>query len=144
MIIISHRGNLNGVDSSSENKPDFIVQTLDLGFDVEVDLRLHNDKLYLGHDEPDYRVDLNFLKQSGVWVHAKNKEVIPLLRNEKDIHWFWHETDQLTLTSRGYVWCFPGHEIEGGIMVDHGQDVQPEINIAGVCTDDPIMWSKQF
>lgn len=144
MIIISHRGNLNGVDPSSENKPDSIVQTLDLGFDVEVDLRLHNDKLYLGHDEPDYKVDLNFLKQSGVWVHAKNKEVIPILRNEKDIHWFWHETDQLTLTSRGYVWCFPGHEIDGGIMVDHGQDVQPEINIAGICTDDPIMWSKQF
>jgi len=144
VIIISHRGNLNGVDPSSENKPDSIVQTLDLGFDVEVDLRLHNDKLYLGHDEPDYKVDLNFLKQSGVWVHAKNKEVIPILRNEKDIHWFWHETDQLTLTSRGYVWCFPGHEIDGGIMVDHGQDVQPEINIAGICTDDPIMWSKQF
>ena len=142
MIIISHRGNLNGVDSSSENKPDFIVQTLDWGFDVEVDLRLHNDKLYLGHDEPDYRVDLNFLKQSGVWVHAKNKEVIPILRNEKDIHWFWHETDQLTLTSRGYIWCFPGYEIEDGIMVDHGQPLSPEINIAGVCTDDPIKWKK--
>ena len=61
-----------------------------------------------------------------------------------DYHWFWHEEDKVTLTSKGYVWCFPGYEVGGGIMVDHGQDVQPEINIAGVCTDDPIMWSKQF
>lgn len=117
---------------------------MDYGFDVEVDVRLYNDKLYLGHDEPTYEIDIDFLKKNKLWVHAKNKEVIPLLRNEKDIHWFWHETDQLTLTSKGYVWCFPGHEIEGGIMVDHGQDVQSEINIAGVCTDNPIMWSNQF
>jgi len=142
MIIISHRGNLNGIDSSSENNPDSIIEVLNLGFDVEVDLRLYNDKLFLGHDEPEYRVDLNFLKQSGVWVHVKNKEVIPLLRNETNIHWFWNETDQLTLTSRGYVWCFPGHEIGGGIMVDKGQTLSPEINIAGVCTDDPIKWKK--
>jgi len=143
VIIISHRGNLNGEDSSSENKPDSIVQSLDLGFDVEVDLRLHNDKLYLGHDQPNYRIDLNFLKQSGVWVHAKNKEVVNLLRNEKDIHWFWHETDQMTLTSRGYIWCFPGHEIEGGIMVDHGQFIPNKINVAGVCTDNPMRWREE-
>lgn len=142
MIIISHRGNLNGVDSDLENTPEAILRSLDLGFDVEVDLRLHNDKLYLGHDEPQYRVDLNFLKQSNVWVHAKNKEVVPLLINEKNIHWFWHETDQLTLTSRGYVWCFPGHEIGGGIMVDCEQKVPIGITLLGVCTDNPIKWSE--
>ena len=142
MIIISHRGNLNGVNSDLENTPEAILRSLDLGFDVEVDLRLHNDKLYLGHDEPQYRVDLNFLKQSNVWVHAKNKEVVPLLINEKNIHWFWHETDQLTLTSRGYVWCFPGHEIEGGIMVDCEQKVPIGMALLGVCTDNPIKWSE--
>ena len=136
MIIISHRGNLNGTNSTSENKPDSVLEALSLGFDVEVDVRLHKGNLYLGHDEPNYEIDLNFLKQSGVWVHAKNKDVVSLLKNEKDIHWFWHEVDQMTLTSREYVWCFPGHEIDGGIMVDHGQKTNK--NILGICTDNPM------
>jgi hypothetical protein len=30
------------------------------------------------------------------------------------------------------------------IILDHGQRLSPAINIAGVCTDNPMMWSKQF
>jgi hypothetical protein len=44
MILISHRGNISGRISDLENKPEYIESTLRLGFDVEVDLRIHNDK----------------------------------------------------------------------------------------------------
>jgi len=142
-MIISHRANTNGANSETENHPKQVIEVLQKGFDVEVDVWLCETDLWLGHDQPNYRIDLNFLKQSGVWVHAKNKEVVNLLRNEKDIHWFWHETDQMTLTSRGYIWCFPGHEIEGGIMVDHGQSIPNKINVAGVCTDNPMRWREE-
>ena len=60
MKIISHRGNLNGVDSKNENKPETIVKALDLGFDVEIDIRVINGEIYLGHDEPQYKIDLEF------------------------------------------------------------------------------------
>ena len=59
MKLIAHRGNINGPDPSKENTPEYIEQAIAQGFDVEVDVRyspLHS-KLYLGHDEPDYKVD---------------------------------------------------------------------------------------
>ena len=34
MILISHRGNLNGVNVKKENSVDYIEEALDQGFDV--------------------------------------------------------------------------------------------------------------
>ena len=39
MIIISHRGNLDGPDKERENNPHFIDDCITKGFDVEIDLR---------------------------------------------------------------------------------------------------------
>jgi hypothetical protein len=39
MLLISHRGNLKGPDSTLENSPSYIQKALDLGFSVEIDLR---------------------------------------------------------------------------------------------------------
>jgi len=48
---ISHRGNLAGPMPEFENRPDYIDNALDLGFDVEVDLWSYDNKFFLGHDE---------------------------------------------------------------------------------------------
>jgi hypothetical protein len=50
MILISHRGNINGIESNNENNPEYIQKALDLVYNVEVDLRIKDNKLYLGHD----------------------------------------------------------------------------------------------
>ena len=142
MKIISHRANLNGRDPANENYPDMIEEVLGRGFDVEVDVWFHENRFFLGHDNPEHQVDMDLLKHPRVWVHAKNKEVVPWLKKERGVHWFWHENDKMTLTSNGYIWCFPGHEIDGGIMVDSGQGVPRGINIVGVCTNDPLSWKK--
>ena len=44
-----YRGNLNGPNAKDENKPDYIMEALSKDFDVEVDVRNYNNKLYLGH-----------------------------------------------------------------------------------------------
>ena len=54
MIIISHRGNLNGIDLERENNPYFIDDCISKGFDVEIDLRIKENKLFLGHDFAQY------------------------------------------------------------------------------------------
>jgi hypothetical protein len=54
MILISHRGNLNGKDVDNENNPLYIDRALGKGYDVEVDVWYVNGKWYLGHDEPTY------------------------------------------------------------------------------------------
>jgi len=44
MILISHRGNINGRFEDWENKPEYINDALSLGYDVEVDIWFVNGK----------------------------------------------------------------------------------------------------
>ena len=59
MKIISHRGNLDGPIFEKENHPDYILNAIDAGFDVEIDLWKIETKLFLGHDEPKYLIDVD-------------------------------------------------------------------------------------
>jgi len=37
---------------------------------------------------------------------------------EGDIHCFWHQEDDVTLTSKGYIWTYPGKDLtENSIVV---------------------------
>jgi hypothetical protein len=47
MILIAHRGNLNGPNKESENMPDYINIAIEKGFYVEIDVWLINNKLFL-------------------------------------------------------------------------------------------------
>jgi len=138
MKIISHRGNLNGKDISQENNPLYIIAATELGFDVEVDVWIKNNEWFLGHDEPKYKIEKHFLYNDKFWCHAKNKDA---LKNMLDstIHCFWHETDKITLTSKGIPWCYSGNYLESGIVVE--LEIKKELPIVlGVCTDYPSIW----
>lgn len=107
MLFISHRGNLTGPNPLFENHPLYIKETLNKGYFVEVDVWLQNEKCFLGHDSPDYEVDLNFFENDRIICHAKNSEALAfLIRN--NIHCFSHDKDDVVLTSRGWLWTFPG------------------------------------
>ena len=45
MILISHRGNLHGINSDKENSPSYLLSALNKCFNVEVDVRFENNKL---------------------------------------------------------------------------------------------------
>jgi hypothetical protein len=144
MKIISHRGNLNGPDISTENRPDQILKALNHKFDCEVDLWVDNGKFFLGHDNPCYEIERDFLKKDGLWIHAKNFNAINFLA-ETNLHWFWHEHDKMTLTSRGERWCYPGFYCTNGITVLEDM-VFPEkldkLLCKGFCTDYPMKYKK--
>ena len=61
MILISHRGNLNG-KTDDENKPKYIEQALNQGFDVEIDVWYIDNQFWLGHDKPQYKISEGFLE----------------------------------------------------------------------------------
>ncbi len=103
LIVISHRGNINGPDKHVENHPDQIKKAISLGYDVEIDVWYKENQLYLGHDKPQYKVDLTFLKNSRLWCHAKNLKALKYMLANK-IKCFWHQEDNFTLTSNGYIW----------------------------------------
>ena len=105
MFLISHRGNLKG-KSKYENHPKYILDALSMGFDVEIDVWYLDHTFYLGHDKPQYRIKKDFLLKKKLWCHAKNPKAIYELSKTKS-HYFWHQNDDYTLTSKGYIWVYP-------------------------------------
>ena len=132
MFLISHRGNING-KCDEENHPDHIDMALAQGFDVEIDVWKVLDEYYLGHDEPQYKVNMKFLKNEKLWCHAKNIEALYGM-NKEGVHCFWHQTDDVTLTSKGYLWTYPNKDLtQGSIAVL--PKAKPKIDVAGICSD---------
>lgn len=137
MILISHRGNLEGPNPARENTAKYIDEAIDAGFDVEIDIWEIDGKFFLGHDEPlsEIRMDWLLKRKSKLWVHCKNKPAVAKLINT-GLHIFWHEQDKLTLTSKNFIWVYPGHQ-----PVENSIAVMPEINddeletVAGICSD---------
>ena len=112
MKIIAHRGNLNGPNPLTENDPKRITQCIEDGYDVEIDVWYMDGDWFVGHDEPLYRIELEFLKQKGLWCHAKNIESLyELIQISDEINCFWHQTDDVTLTSFGFLWTYPGKNL---------------------------------
>ena len=138
MILISHRGNINGKCIERENHPDYINEAIYLGYDVEIDLWGINGALFLGHDMPQYAITQAWINEryNKLWIHCKNTEVIELISEVKEFNWFWHEHDTLTLTSQKYIWAYPGKQpILNSIAVMpeiHNEDVK---NCKGICSD---------
>lgn len=135
MLYISHRGNLEGVNKKDENRPDYIVNAINKSFDVEVDIWFEKNTFFLGHDNPDYPIGIDFIKKKRLWFHAKNIDAFYELL-KLNVICFWHQNDDVTLTSNGYIWTYPGKKLTQNSIC-----VLPEINntnkldCAGICSD---------
>ena len=106
MFLISHRGNIDGANSKNENSENYIYDALRLGYDCEVDVWYAQGEFFLGHDAPDYITSESFLKQDGLWLHAKTIDTLIKLQ-EIGAHCFFIEDDFATLTSKGFIWQSP-------------------------------------
>lgn len=140
MIIISHRGNLNGPNPFTENSIPAINIALNNGFDVEIDVWFKNNKWYLGHDEPIYSIKESFLQNNKLWCHAKNLDALSLMLKNKKIHCFWHQNDDFTLTSKNYIWTYPNKEIRNNSILVLTKKQKITKNIFGICTDFPLLY----
>ena len=151
--IIAHRGNLYG-KSENENQIDYIQNAITQGFDAEIDLwyYVYSDKLYLGHDEPQYEVEYSWLNQykNSLWIHCKCLDSLEYMSKcDSDFNYFWHENDKYILTSKGIGWVYPGNYPYKKSII-----VMPEIvdstvynhfhfsNCLGVCTDTPFFYKE--
>lgn len=136
MIKIAHRGNIRGPNQNHENDPVYIMEAIKEGFDVELDVWLIDDGIYLGHSLPEYKIGLNYLKNDKFWCHCKNIQALNLLLNN-NIRCFFHDTDDATLTSDGFIWTYPGKDLTETsicVMPERSNWNIPN-NIAGVCSD---------
>lgn len=153
-FFIAHRGNLNG-PSKDENKLEYLQYTIEKGFYVEADLWLENDTFFLGHDEPQYEVKfLELCKiSSSTYFHCKNISAVFYLTGRRaawksGFKFFWHQNDDITITSDGYLWTYPGIK-----LTSHSIAVMPEttdyfegelFQAYGICTDYPIDYKERY
>lgn len=140
--VISHRGNVSGKNLLLENNPNYILNAINRGFDVEIDLWFTNDSFFLGHDFPKYEIKENFLNDK-MWIHCKNLEAIERM-SQTDLNWFWHQNDKVVLTSKKYLWCFPGIYLKNALVVQNEKPFIIDDKIFGVCTDYPLEWKLFF
>jgi hypothetical protein len=137
-VLISHRGNTSGPNKSLENSPEYIKIAIEKGYDVEVDIWLIGTELHLGHDLPQYQVDKDWLlsNRERIWFHCKNLEILNyFIQEKKDYQFFWHQEDDFTLTSNGYIWTFPGKEVmKNSIIVSLGRENIVH-EVYGICSD---------
>ena len=149
MKIISHRGNIKGPIPDKENRPSYIDSAIQLGFDVEIDVRFIDNKFWLGHDTPDYEVsDIWIMKRKEkLWFHCKDLPSALELENlNPTINKFCHNSDPYVIVSNGKMWVhdltltlnnkciiplLSLNDIESNTTLSFGE------NIYGICTDYP-------
>ncbi len=136
-FLISHRGNVNGPNADKENHPDYIIQALQLGYNVEIDVWYTNNNWYLGHDNPVFEIKFDFLNNDKLWLHAKNGDAFNILLQYNNINVFWHTNEDWILTSKGYIWTYPNKTLYPKSIC-----VMPEVgyigdisNCIGICSD---------
>jgi hypothetical protein len=140
MILISHRGNIDGRRPEMENNPNYIDEALSKGYEVEIDIwKDESGSFMLGHDEPQYYTNLKWLRERSdkLWIHCKDfNSLLYFNTTTFKFNYFWHEHDTLTLTSFKFIWAYPGKQ-----PIRNSIAVMPEIhndnidNCIGICSD---------
>jgi hypothetical protein len=147
MIYIAHRGNINGPNPQEENNPLYIENTILNGYDVEIDLWYINNEYFLGHDRPDYKISYKWIckNKKNIWCHCKNIWALHKILKNKEINAFFHNEDDCTLTSFGYIWTYPRNIL----LTNKSIAVMPErvndwnlTNVYGICTDFPSKYKS--
>ena len=151
MKIIAHRANIGGPNSKNENRISNIRRCIELGYDVEIDIRLFDGHLYLGHDQPKDIITKKELIgiNRKAWIHCKNLKAISyFMQIDEEFNYFWHNKDSYTLTSKGYIWAYPGETLSQECICvlpeidDSLKDIKSLMKreISGICTDYPNLF----
>lgn len=142
MKLISHRGNLDSINSARENSPHYIIEAITAGYDVEIDVWSVDQELYLGHDEPQYSIKLDWLKdrRDSVWVHAKNFKALDYLV-DKDLRVFYHKQEEQSIINNcNLIWSHDLSNISSRSVIpllalSDILDYLHYVNVYGICSD---------
>ena len=142
--LIAHRGVWDGEYDDKENRIETIIDSLQLGYDVEVDVCSYKGRLYLGHDEPQEPIKYLWdycLDSRNIWYHCKDLVSLEAFSQTKEpFNFFWHDEDSFTLTSHGNIWTaklaerYPAHKTV--IVVKEKDRIfeQYKTNCFGICS----------
>lgn len=148
MIFIAHRGNIEGPNPLKENTIEYIDAAIKKGFDVEVDIWYKDWDFYLGHNKAEYKISMDQfdIRKAFLWCHAKDIPTLYKLKN-MDVHCFFHNKDDCTFTSKGYIWTYPSMTLPItplSICLQRHKDNVYFGNAYGVCSDYVLALRKIY
>lgn len=135
---ISHRGNTEGKFPDRENTTAYIDRALHMGFECEIDLWSF---WRLGHDRPGEKVDPKWILERAekLWIHCKDPGALASCFQHPELNFFWHDTDRFTMTSHGWVWCYPGveacHGTKCAVVLPEPFPDLPMSGFSAICSD---------
>jgi len=161
MKIIAHRGNLNGPDPARENTIEQAEKCFALGFDVELDAWHIDGNMFLGHDEPNTKIDPMWILRPNhkLWLHWKNTDGLlwamygfEFLLNPIFSNYFMHDNEPFVETTSGAYWLYPGTPITDDMLsapaiVACLPELAPDWDTSQathICTDYPIMYREKY
>jgi len=144
MRFIAHRGNIFGPNPLYENSPEYILNAIHQGYDCEIDIWVFSEhNIFLGHDYPQYKISVDFILNyiDSLWIHCKNETALyycNILSRIYNIHYFYHDKDHYTITSKNIIWGNIGRIVLPGSIC-----VMPEYSnygfdlciCGGICSD---------
>ena len=140
MKLIAHRGNIDGPNIEFENNPNQIDICIKKGFNVEIDIHYDDTtkNIWLGHDKAQYCVTWHWLAQrvNELWIHCKDFTTLnEFAAMPYEYNYFWHQNDDYTLTSKGFIWTYPGKKVgPKSVLVDlNGGDIHQDCY--AICSD---------
>ena len=145
MILISHRGNINGEKLLLENTPTYIDNALKRGYEVEIDV-WYIDGFYLGHDGPQYKIELDWLleRQDKLWIHCKNFNALTQLI-KTNLKLFYHEKEDYTIISNKCIWAHNLNNIDDKCIIPllGKKELKnwKRTDVYGICSDYVGIWS---
>ena len=145
MLYISNRGNLAGPDLVNENSLVYVNATLERGYHVVVDTWLvkNQDNSFqpaLGELQPQYPVDIEFLRNPKIIARVKDITTFQILTDSK-VHCVLSNPGN-TLSSEGLIWTPQGSRIATRSSIinmpewftNNMKDLA-SINCAGICSN---------
>ncbi|MAU75246.1 MAG: hypothetical protein CL831_00045 [Crocinitomicaceae bacterium] len=144
MKLIAHRGNIDGPNRNVENTVGQIDKCIENGYDVEIDLRYDvvSQTFWLGHNEPKNTITfIELAKMSQyLWIHCKDIATLDFMTKTK-FNYFWHQSDDYTMTSHGHIWSYPGKTYTSSTVIvmpeecNINWDILKVTNCYAVCSD---------
>ena len=153
MIFISHRGNTDRIKKDLENTQRYIDLAISKGYEVEVDIWCIEKKLFLGHDNPETPVTLEWLedRKNKLWIHTKNRSALEFfLSADPSFKFFWHTTEPFILTSNCLIWAHDYDSVENDSLcivplLSLEQVIEADVREwYAICTDFPDQCKEKW
>ena len=139
-FLISHRGNIEGINPSREDSLEYVKEALEKGYHCMVDVWLVGGRhVALGVESACYQTTIEFLQNERLICNARSPEALEfLLRNE--VHCF-AASSTFSLTNGGLIWVKPGGKITPRGVLTLPEWTMPDVGAiaslpcAGICSN---------